>query len=151
MQPGQISDPVKTQFGYHIIRLDEIRPAHVLSLADGRAKIEADYRRDAGSRDVRRPRGAAAAEARAAAEHRSGGSGQRIRHADWARLPDFTRAGGGAPLGSKPELAQAVFSDETLAGDKIGGPVALADDRVVLFKVLGSPRARAAADGERAR
>src|SRR6185437_934541 len=31
MQAGQISDPVKTEFGYHIIRLDEVRPAQVKS------------------------------------------------------------------------------------------------------------------------
>src|ERR1700722_1879550 len=34
LQPGQISDPVKTQFGYNIIRLDEVRPAHVQTLAE---------------------------------------------------------------------------------------------------------------------
>jgi len=46
MQPGQISDPVKTQYGYHVIRLDETRPAHVRSFAEARAQIESDYRRD---------------------------------------------------------------------------------------------------------
>jgi len=31
---------------------------------------------------------------------------------------------------------QAVFSDETIGGDRLGGPVALAPDRIVIFKVL---------------
>jgi hypothetical protein len=28
LQPGQVSDPVKTQFGYHLIKVEERDPAH---------------------------------------------------------------------------------------------------------------------------
>ena len=51
-------------------------------------------------------------------------------------IKDFTRSSGGAPLGSKPELISAVFSDDALTGGRISGPLALADDQIVVFKVL---------------
>jgi peptidyl-prolyl cis-trans isomerase D len=135
LQPGQISDPVKTQYGYHIIKLDEIRPAHVQTLADARSKIEADYRR---------------AQASELFGDREEQLQQKLEKGDTTDLAtlatqfglqlgeikQFTRSGA-PPLGGKPELVQAVFSDDTLSGGRIGGPVALADDRLVVFKVLG--------------
>jgi len=125
---------VKTQYGYHIIRLDEIRPAHVLSLADGRAKIESDYRR------------AQAAEVFGDRVEQLQQKLEQGETTDLAALasqfglqlgevPNFTRAGG-APLGGKPELVQAVFSEEVLEGKRIAGPVALSEDHVAVFKVL---------------
>jgi peptidyl-prolyl cis-trans isomerase D len=134
LQPGQMSDPIKTQFGYHIIKLDDVRPAHVLSLADGRAKIEGEYRR------------AQAAEIFGDREEQLQQKLEKGESNDLSTLAtqfglqlgevkDFTRSGG-APLGGKPELVQAVFSDEALSGDRIGGPVALAEDKLVIFKVL---------------
>jgi peptidyl-prolyl cis-trans isomerase D len=134
LQPGQISDPIKTQFGYHIIRLDEVRPAHLLSLADGRAKIEADYRR------------AQAAELfgdRVEQLQQKLEQGETTDLAGLAsqfglqlgEVASFTRAGG-PPLGGKPDLVQAVFGEEALTGKRIVGPVALAEDRVAVFKVL---------------
>ena len=39
MEPGQISDLVKTQFGYHIIKLTDKKPATTRTLADVRQQI----------------------------------------------------------------------------------------------------------------
>jgi peptidyl-prolyl cis-trans isomerase D len=40
LQPGQISDPVKTQYGYHIIKGGDKKPATTKTLADVKPQIE---------------------------------------------------------------------------------------------------------------
>lgn len=39
LKEGQVSDPVKTRFGYHLIRLDKKIPAHPLTFEEARLKI----------------------------------------------------------------------------------------------------------------
>lgn len=47
MAPGEIAGPVQTQFGWHVIRLNEVRMKEVPRLEDVRADIEAALRRSA--------------------------------------------------------------------------------------------------------
>jgi peptidyl-prolyl cis-trans isomerase D len=134
MQVGQVSDPVKTQFGYHIIRLDEIRPAHERSFDEVRSELDTEYRRDQatelfGDRQEQLQ------------QKMDGGTSDLDTVAKQFDMPtgeiqDFTRTKGGAPLGGNPALLGAVFSDDVLSGSKLGGPVAIADDHLVIFKVL---------------
>jgi peptidyl-prolyl cis-trans isomerase D len=59
-----------------------------------------------------------------------------------ADVPEYTRGGGGL-LGANSELSSVVFSDNVLKDQRIGGPVALADDRLVIVKVLEHHPAKA--------
>ena len=44
---GDLVAPVKTQFGYHIIRIDDVKPAQPKALAEVRGEIEALYQQQA--------------------------------------------------------------------------------------------------------
>jgi len=45
LQPGQVSGAVQSQYGWHVIRLLELEPERVRPLADVRAEIEVEVRR----------------------------------------------------------------------------------------------------------
>src|SRR3546814_6215338 len=42
MQPGDVSEPVKTDFGWHVIKLREVRSGQQTSFAEARAQLEGE-------------------------------------------------------------------------------------------------------------
>jgi peptidyl-prolyl cis-trans isomerase D len=58
LKEGQTSDVVRSDFGFHIIRLTGVRPEQVKPIAEVKAEIVAEIRREAGTKKGtrRRPR-----------------------------------------------------------------------------------------------
>lgn len=46
MQPGEIRGPIRTEFGWHVIRLNEIKKESLKSFAEARADVEAAVRKE---------------------------------------------------------------------------------------------------------
>lgn len=134
MKRGEISDLVKTQFGYHIIKLDDVQAGAAKTLASSRALIEADYRKDRASElfgerqeAVQRKVEQDSAVDLAALSREFG--------MQTGEIDSWTRAGA-QPLGSNADLNTVIFSADNIKSGRVAGPVALGDERMVLVRVL---------------
>ncbi len=134
MAVGEIKGPVKTQFGYHIIRLDEVQAGKGKSFEEARPDLDAQLRRDHATDrfgEIQEQLQTKLAEpgadlATLAQEY----------HLEQGDIANFTKGAGAAPLGAAPQLQEVVFADPPLANGRIGGPVLLGDDRLVIVKML---------------
>lgn len=134
MQVGETSGPVKTQFGYHVIQLEAIEPGRTRTYDEARGELESRYRRDQ-------------------AADRFGDAQERLQTR--LELPgatldglaqefglvtgtvdDYRRDTGGGVFRGDPGLESVVFSDAVLNQGRVGGPVALGEDRLVVVQVL---------------
>ena len=139
MQKGEIRGPVKTQFGYHIIRLDDVQPAHQRSFDEVRAELEADYRKDQAQSGFYDKSQQLADESFAAlSELDSVGKklGLPLR-----TVEGYTRNGGG-PFGTERKIIDAAFSDDVLQQRQNSQPVSLGDDKVVVLRVTDHQQPR---------
>ena len=141
MAAGEVKGPVKTQYGYHIIRLDEIQAGKGKSFEEARADLEAQLRRDRATDrfgEIQEQLQTKVAEPGAdlsvlAQEYH-------LTHGD---IAEFQKGAGGAPLGPAPQLQEVLFADPPLAAGRVAGPVVLGDDRLVIAKVVQQRAAQA--------
>jgi len=134
MAVGEIKGPVKTQYGYHIIRLDEIQTAKGKSFVEARPDLEAQLRRDRATDrfgEIQEQLQSKLAEPGADL-----GALAQEYHLEHGEIADFQKGAGAAPLGPAPQLQAVVFAEPPVAAGRIAGPVLLGDDRLVVAKVL---------------
>jgi peptidyl-prolyl cis-trans isomerase D len=134
MSPGEIRGPVKTQFGYHIIRLDEVQPGKTKTFDEARPELESDLRRDRATdrfgevqEQLQSKLEQPGADLTALAKEFNLQTGT---------VQQFLRGTGGAPLGAAQPLQDVVFGDPPLAVGHLSAPVLVGDDRLVIVKVL---------------
>lgn len=154
MQPGEIAGPVKTQFGYHIIRLEEVDPGQVRSFDEVHSELEQDYRRDRAASLFYQRTQDLADEAFASLTELD--SVATAMNEPLERIEGFSRQSGGGTFGADPQVIEAAFSDEVLEQGHNSPLVTLGEDRALVLRVsdhrlpeprpLGEVRDQIAAD-----
>jgi peptidyl-prolyl cis-trans isomerase D len=112
MQEGEIKGPVKTQFGYHILKLDGIQPVAVKTFEQSKSDMEAEYRRTQAEKLFNDAQDSLADAALQSADIDVVARKAGLTVHD---LPNFSRAGGG-DLGKSPAVVEAAFSADVLDG-----------------------------------
>lgn len=114
MSVGEIRGPVKTQFGYHILKLDAIQPSSTRTFEQGRSDIEAEYRRSEADRLFNSLQDRVAD----AALQNTTDIEVVARKAELParQINDFSRTDGGGALAKAPKVIEAAFSQDVLDG-----------------------------------
>jgi peptidyl-prolyl cis-trans isomerase D len=114
MKVDEIRGPVKTQFGYHILKLAGIRPATVKTFEESKADLETEYRRNEAEKLFNNAQDQLAD----AALQNTTDIDVVARKAGLTVLevPAFRRTDGGGALGKVPAVIEAAFSQDVLDG-----------------------------------
>lgn len=131
---GDIVGPVKTQYGYHIIRLDGIQPARTKTLAEARPELEAQLKQRAATNSF--------GDVEDRLQDRMQDPGVSLEslakefNLTTGDVSQFLKGAGGAPLGKAKPLQAQVFGGNAIADNTLGGPVILDNDKMVMFEVV---------------
>jgi peptidyl-prolyl cis-trans isomerase D len=131
MSVGEIRGPVKTQFGYHILKLDAIQPASTKTFEQSRSDIEVEYRRSEAERLFNNLQDRVAD----AALQNSTDIEVVARKAGLPvlQIADFSRADGAGALAKAPKVIEAAFSQDVLDGH-LSQPVEVEKGRGVVLR-----------------
>lgn len=133
LAPNAVSAPVETEFGWHLIKLSEVRAAQTKSFDDPAVRTEllTLYRqRDAERRyqELADKLGQLAFENSASLEPVAKELGLTLQTSDW-----FGRTGG-AGVAANPDVLKAAFEPEILDGSENSKPVAAGENRQLVFR-----------------
>ena len=134
MKPGEVSSPVETQYGFHIIRLASVKGGEGRSFEEARPQIESELRKQQAGRKF-----AELAEhfnnvvfeqsesLKAAAELARSG----VKQSGW-----ITRGHADDQLLNNPKLRQAVFADDVISNKRNSQVVEVAPGVLIAARLL---------------
>jgi peptidyl-prolyl cis-trans isomerase D len=134
-KPNEIVGPVQSPFGYHVIRLAEVKPAKVKSFADASPEIEAALKKGAAQRRM-----VEAVETFSNTVYEQPNSLQpvaaslklQVQQSGWLQ-----KGGPGAsPLLSNPKLQAEIFSDDAIKNKRNTSAVEIAPNQYAAARVV---------------
>jgi peptidyl-prolyl cis-trans isomerase D len=140
MQPGEIRGPVKTQFGYHVLKLEDVKPSHVKSFEEARTEVEAEYRKDK-SQTIFYDQTQKLADTAFSALTELDSVAKQL-NLTVNTVKGFTREGGGE-FGQDPNVIEAAFSEDVLERGQNSPLVTVGDDRALVLRVSNHKPAEA--------
>ena len=131
LKPGGISDVVQSRFGYHIIRLDAVKPAAIPSLQAIRKQVETDFRQESQKQNF-------SSDARLLADEVAKDRRSLKAAAEKLGLPVQTAQGltpqtRGAL--AEPNVLRAIFSPQALEGKLASDPIPVGDGQLMVVRV----------------
>jgi peptidyl-prolyl cis-trans isomerase D len=132
MKPGEIRGPIKTQFGYHVLKLEDVQAGHLRSFDEARADIESEYRKDRAQTILSDESQKLADRAFSALTEID--SVAKELNVPLQTIKGFTREGGGA-LGQDPGVIAAAFSEDVVERRQNSPLVPIGEDRAVVLRV----------------
>lgn len=133
LKKDEISDPVRSPFGFHIIQVTEIQAAKTPELAEVRAQLAEEAKRKQAEQifaERSETLGTLSFEhpdtLTVAAEQLD----LKLQESDW--LP----ASGGPGIGSHPQVMEAALSEDVLSGGNNSQAIEIGADHVVVVRVL---------------
>ncbi len=131
MQEGELQGPIEGEFGYHVVRLDEILESGPLPLDQVRGELLTELRQQESEirfRDLERALSDALFDSNSL-EDVADATGLAM-----LETSGITRAGG-EPFGNNQAAIDAIFEPAVLAGERISDIVELDADRSAIFQV----------------
>ncbi|MEQ1579283.1 MAG: SurA N-terminal domain-containing protein [Steroidobacteraceae bacterium] len=132
MTAGELRGPVKTEFGYHVMRLDEIEAGHQKTFDEVRAEIEPEFRKEK-AQAAFYERGQKMADESFTALTELGTVAASLGM-ELKKVAGFTRQGGGE-LGMDAQIIAAAFGAEVADRGQNSPLIAVGDDRAVVLRV----------------
>ena len=132
MKVGELRGPIKTEFGYHVIRLDEIEGGDSKSFDEVRNEVEADYKSDRARSIFYEKTQKLADEAFAKLTELD--SVAKDFGTSVKSIPGFTRNGGGEFATGSPVIDSA-FSEPVLEKGENSPLITLGEDRALIVRV----------------
>ena len=132
MAAGEIRGPVKSDFGYHVIKLQEIQPGHVQTFEEAHDALEAEFRKER-SQSIFYDESQKLAELAFNTLTELDSVAKQMK-LEVKTVTGFTREGGGE-FGDDPSVIGAAFSDDVLERRQNSPLVTIGEDRALVLRV----------------